>query len=143
MSDSTSIMNGLPLASLQTIDLQKLLDNDPDEGSKLLTAAKEEGFFYLDYRQVPGNAQFLDMLKDMYAFQERLFQLSDEDKHRYDVDKLGYMKLNGYVFNRLWRSPTNSDDQDRYKPMGRNVGGMPLNMVLKLGSSQLISNRRW
>lgn len=95
MTNSINILKSLPLASLQTIDLQKLLENDPDEGFKLLTAAKEEGFFYLDYHQVPGNAQFLDMLRDMYAFQERLFQLSEEDKRRYDVDKLGYMKLNG------------------------------------------------
>lgn len=84
------------ISPLKVIDLQKLLDQDVQESAKLLAAAKEEGFFHLDFRQVDGCADMLRTVEEMYKFQNELFDLPQEQKLKYDIDNLSQMKLNGY-----------------------------------------------
>ncbi|KAI9685954.1 MAG: hypothetical protein M1820_010709 [Bogoriella megaspora] len=91
---------------LKVVNLQALLDDDQQERDKLFAAVKDEGFFYLDFRHVEGSSIILELLEDMFRFQEELFSLPDDQKTKYDVDTLSYMKLNGY------------------KPKGRNKGGV-------------------
>ncbi|TGO10551.1 hypothetical protein BTUL_0132g00240 [Botrytis tulipae] len=90
--------------SLPTISLQGLFDQDPAEASKLLDASKQYGFFYLNFQTASNSETILDLINQIYRFEERLFSLPQEYLMIYDVDDLGYMKLNGY------------------KPKGRNVG---------------------
>ncbi|RAK81734.1 putative oxidoreductase, 2OG-Fe(II) oxygenase family, partial [Aspergillus fijiensis CBS 313.89] len=89
---------------LQTINLQALKRGCADEVSKLLGAAEQDGIFYLDLTdEVP-----LDRATDeINRLSRSLFGMSEKEKMRFDVDKLGPYKLNGY------------------KPVGRNVGGIP------------------
>ncbi|KFY31661.1 hypothetical protein V494_07928, partial [Pseudogymnoascus sp. VKM F-4513 (FW-928)] len=91
-------------SALVTINLQSLLDHSPTETYKLFTAAKDHGFFYLDFSTIADSARVRGLIDGIYAFQEQLFALGQEELLEYDVDKIGFMKLNGY------------------KPKGRNFG---------------------
>lgn len=83
------------IKGLPTIDLQALLVQEPAETAKLLDAAKQYGFFYLDFRMTPDSETFLSLVDQIYRFEEQLFSLPQEHLMKYDVDELGYMKLNG------------------------------------------------
>ncbi|KAF2203258.1 Clavaminate synthase-like protein [Delitschia confertaspora ATCC 74209] len=108
MSDSSvpAPLADFPTASLKVIDIQKLQDQVATEYEKLLSAAKEEGFFYLDFSNMPDWLHFSNVVGGVYDLEKELFDLSEEEKLSFDVDKHGPMKLNGY------------------KPIGRNVGGV-------------------
>ncbi|KAL9073553.1 MAG: hypothetical protein Q9157_004700 [Trypethelium eluteriae] len=101
-----SSLNSSSKVNLKIIGLQNLLKEDKHEYTKLLQAVKEEGFFYLDFRQIDHGAAMLNTIERMFKFQEDLFNLPQDQKMNYDVDSLSYMKLNGY------------------KPKGRNFGGL-------------------
>ncbi|KAE8868425.1 hypothetical protein PTNB29_02336 [Pyrenophora teres f. teres] len=100
---------GTPHTALATIDFQKLRSDDADEKQKLLQAATEAGFFYLNYENMPEFEDIAATVNGIYDLERELFDLSDEEKMTYDVDKQGNMKLSGY------------------KPIGRNIGGLPGN----------------
>jgi len=96
----------IPLAALTTIDFQKLRSNDAGEKTKLWKAATEAGFFYMNYENMPEFEDLTATVNGIYDLEREIFDLSDEEKIQYDVDKQGNMKLSGY------------------KPIGRNVGGL-------------------
>lgn len=81
-----------PVGQLQTINLQALKRGCADEVSKLLGAAEQDGIFYLDLTdEVP-----LDRATDeINRLSRSLFGMSEKEKMRFDVDKLGPYKLNG------------------------------------------------
>lgn len=85
-------------ASLHTINLKALMNNDRTESEKLFDAAKTCGFFYLDMRD-PAFKYILQMSDELYDLSKSLFALPEDEKAKYDVDKLGdwlgKMKLNG------------------------------------------------
>ncbi|KAF7875070.1 hypothetical protein EAF04_002242 [Stromatinia cepivora] len=93
-----------PAQSLPTINLQGLFDLDPAEATKLLDASKQYGFFYLDFQTISKIKTVLGLIDQIYRFEEQLFSLPQDYLMKYDVDEIGYMKLNGY------------------KPKGRNFG---------------------
>lgn len=97
---------GIPLAALTILDFQKLRSNDADEKLKLWEAATEAGFFYMNYENMPEFEDLAAIVNSIYDLEHGLFDLSDEEKMNYDVDKQGNMKLSGY------------------KPIGRNIGGL-------------------
>lgn len=97
---------GTPLAALTTLDFQKLRSNDADEKLKLWKAATEAGFFYMNYENMPEFEDIATTVNGIYNLEHDVFDLSDEEKMQYDVDKQGNMKLSGY------------------KPIGRNIGGL-------------------
>jgi isopenicillin N synthase-like dioxygenase len=101
----TLMLTGLPLATLATIDIQKLRSNDSAEKQKLLAAAKEDGFFYLSLEALPELDEVEGVVSGINDLERDLFGLSDEEKMEFDVDKQGVMKLNGYNKNFLIYSP--------------------------------------
>ncbi|KAI9739819.1 MAG: hypothetical protein M1834_006540 [Cirrosporium novae-zelandiae] len=98
-----SLPSDIPIAELQTIDFGRLHAGDKAEGARLLDACKSFGFFYL---ALPQDEKTQTMIQQMYSLIKGVHNLEDEEKMRYDVDKLSKMKLNGY------------------KPVGRNFGGL-------------------
>ncbi|KAJ5850561.1 hypothetical protein N7455_010417 [Penicillium solitum] len=71
---------------------------------KLLNACKTDGFFYLNIQSIDDN--LLQVVDAMFQLDRELYDVPDEEKMAYDVDKLSELKLNGY------------------KPVGRNFGGL-------------------
>ena len=112
----------LPLAELQSISLGRLSRGDNTEAERLFTACKTSGFFYLDF-SASGNEFFDEAFVDrMFRLDEALFALPSDELLSYDVDKLHRLKLNGCALR---------DDmllsvltRPRYKPRGRNFGGL-------------------
>lgn len=84
-----------PIANLQTIHYGRLSDGDKDEAAKLFKAANVDGFFYL-HLQGSAFAALTEDIEDVFALSKALFDLSEEEKLRYDIDMLGKLKLNGY-----------------------------------------------
>ncbi|KAI4157979.1 MAG: hypothetical protein LQ342_007839 [Letrouitia transgressa] len=93
----------LVVASLERIDCASLWNGGTDEGTKLLRACRNDGFFYLDIGSQGG---FLQATEEIYTLEHHLFDMPKELLREYDIDKLGNGKLNGY------------------KPLGRNRGGL-------------------
>lgn len=89
-SNSQDSAQGLP-----NTDLQGLFDRDPAEATKLLDASKQYGFFYLDFRTISKSKTVLSLINQIYRFEEELFSLPQDYLMKYDVDEIGYMKLNG------------------------------------------------
>lgn len=85
----------IPISPLKVINIQRLLDEDTEECARLLVAAKEEGFFYLDFRQLEDNAAVLRTVDAVHNLQNELFDLPEDEKFQFDVDNLSPMKLNG------------------------------------------------
>ena len=83
-----------PVAELHTIDAGRLHEGDTTEAAKLFKAAKEDGIFYLNLqdRHFVG---IIDTVDEVFALSNALFSLNEEEKIGFDIDKLGYLKLNG------------------------------------------------
>jgi isopenicillin N synthase-like dioxygenase len=81
-------------ANLRTIDLGRLQKGDEAEALKLFEACKDDGVFYLDFSSEEC-IKMMDQVKDLFTVSKRLFELSEEEKMRFDIDNLGRLKLNG------------------------------------------------
>lgn len=81
-----------PVAQLKTISLEALKGRSADEVSKLLTAAKEDGVFYLN---IADDVQLKSVTNDINRLSHSLFNMDATEKLKFDVDKLGPYKLNG------------------------------------------------
>ncbi|EOD50828.1 putative 2og-fe oxygenase protein [Neofusicoccum parvum UCRNP2] len=97
-----------PLANIKEISLELLNNGDEAEAAKLFHACKEDGVFYLNLRNFDGtDSHLLRTSSDIYQLSKELFDLTEDEKMKYDIDLFGGdMKLNGY------------------KPIGRNLGGI-------------------
>lgn len=88
-----------PTANLQTVDLERLIEQSEDEVNKLLRASVLDGFFYLDLRSISAKNGILEHVNDIFTLEEELFGLDNSEKLKYDVDKtggkFGKMKLSG------------------------------------------------
>ncbi|KAK0513435.1 hypothetical protein JMJ35_004421 [Cladonia borealis] len=74
----------IPTAPLHRISLSKLLSHDPRESSRLFTACKDLGFFYLDLRSTtPGDSLLADAAA-LFDVGEDFFNLPLEEKMKYD-----------------------------------------------------------
>jgi len=76
--------------SLRTISASKILNSNPSVQDELLSAAQEQGFFYLDYR-----GTILDEVIELYGVAQDFFDLSLSEKLEYDVETQGLEKYNG------------------------------------------------
>ncbi|KAL4733146.1 hypothetical protein BDV11DRAFT_214313 [Aspergillus similis] len=94
----------VPVAHLRTVQLSDLLQGDDAEAQKLFEACKMDGFFYLNIKNIDEHV--LEVIDGMFELDKELYDLPDEEKMLYDVDKISDFKLNGY------------------KPVGRNFGGL-------------------
>lgn len=92
VSDTPKILS----APLRAINLGNLLDGVDEEVEQLVLAAREDGIFYLDFA---GHASslFPGLVDEIHSLSRSLFDLGLEEKLRYDVDKIGMFKLNGYA----------------------------------------------
>lgn len=88
-----------PIAQPLTIHLGRLHEGNAEEATKLFKAACENGFFYLDFK-APLFVKILDAADDVFSLAKDIFDLTEEEKLRYDIDKLGKLKLNGYVISK-------------------------------------------
>ena len=79
-------------AGLHIISASDLLKDDPYVKECLLAACQENGFFYLDYRSTA-----LENLTELYGVAKDFFELSLEEKLKYDVEGQGPEKYDGYV----------------------------------------------
>lgn len=85
----------IPTAPLTRISLLKLLQINPREQAKLLTASQELGFFYLDLRaatspssDISGSALERD-IDALFTLGENLFSLPTSEKQKYDFAAQG------------------------------------------------------
>lgn len=85
----------LPIAQLEVINFNRLQAGDEVESAKLFKACTGQGFFYLDLQDV--DPVVLQAIEQVYQLDEDLYNLPDEEKLRFDVDKLSPLKLNGSV----------------------------------------------
>ena len=83
-----------PVAHLHTINIGSLYEGDKEEAAKLFQAARENGVFYLNL-QDPRFVRIVNTVDDIFALSKDLFTLSEEEKMKFDVDKLGRLKLDG------------------------------------------------
>ena len=77
---------------LVTINCAKL-QHCEEERSRLFKACRDDGLFYLDMREVMKDID--TTVADIYSLQRKIFDLSEEEKMKYDVDVLSPRKLNG------------------------------------------------
>ena len=83
-----------PVAQLSTIKLAGLQQDDGEEAEKLFRSAREDGFFYLNFQDSAFEGM-INLVEDVFTISKSLFNLDNEEKMQYDVDKLGKLKLNG------------------------------------------------
>lgn len=76
-------------APLLRISLEKLLSNDKDELNRLCNACEEIGFFYMDLRGTHNGNNILGSADRLFAIEQELFDLSLEEKQKYDFSKEG------------------------------------------------------
>lgn len=93
----------VPTVPLLRISLQKLIDNDTAELSRLWEACTELGFFYLDMRDAQSQDSSLrgdDFLADcdrLFEVAKEFYQLPVEEKVKYDFKAKGsYFGYKGY-----------------------------------------------
>ncbi|GAT24535.1 1-aminocyclopropane-1-carboxylate oxidase [Aspergillus luchuensis] len=93
---------GLNLAQLEVIDYDKLVNGpDADEAGRLFEACKHYGFFYLKLDHSEKGQQLLDLVKETFTLQKKVFDLPVEEKRPYDTGQfLGYTAPGGTVIDR-------------------------------------------
>lgn len=84
---------GLKVARIRTINLSRLQTGDRKENESLFLAAKNDGFFYLDFRD--HDPKIRDVIDSIYALAKEFYDLPLEERLPYDVDKLSKIKING------------------------------------------------
>lgn len=85
------VPSDLPIAQLPTVSLNRLENGSLEEDENLIQACRTHGFFYLDL----NGSNVSSLLDKMYELTRELYDLPEEEKRKYDVDKLSDMKLNG------------------------------------------------
>lgn len=91
---TTDVPENLPAAQLRTISSHKLQDGSMSETSKLLDAAINDGFFYLDLTD-PSEEGFLNHVDEMFTLSKAIFDHEESIKLDYDVDLLSPLKVDG------------------------------------------------
>lgn len=89
---ATEVPAGERIASLKTIDLEKLLAHDGDAARDLVEAAGSPGFFLVDLRG-PSSRDFLADIEDVFRISHEYFDQPQDVKNQDDrgsVDR-GYV----------------------------------------------------
>ncbi|KAK3362288.1 hypothetical protein B0T25DRAFT_575061 [Lasiosphaeria hispida] len=84
----------VPVWSMQTIDYSLLLSQDPAEVDRVLKACLEEGYFYLDLRNIDGGRMLSDQ-QETLKLMNRFFEAPIEAKNEFGLisSHLGYEPL--------------------------------------------------
>lgn len=78
------------LADLAKISANDLLNGTVDD-ARLFQACKDNGFFYLDYRDSPAAKA-----RDLFSVTEAIMSLPDGEKIKYDNMSRGPERMDGY-----------------------------------------------
>jgi isopenicillin N synthase-like dioxygenase len=85
-----------PTVELQTISLQKLLDHDPTEETRVFDACKGRGFFYLELAGPEEGETILNGSEEIARVGERFMALPTDEKMKFTPNKkelFGYKML--------------------------------------------------
>ncbi|KID87374.1 Oxoglutarate/iron-dependent oxygenase [Metarhizium guizhouense ARSEF 977] len=82
-------------ADLKSISLAGLLAGNDDVVNDLVSACKENGFFYLDFRH-ESTRDILKLVDDLAAIGKSVFKLPLEEKEQYSTEKYLPSRLFGY-----------------------------------------------
>jgi isopenicillin N synthase-like dioxygenase len=77
----------VPTAPLLRLSSAKLLAGDPAEYQRLFQASLDIGFFYLDLSDTKQGSSLLSDADNLFQVGERLFELTLEEKRKYDFSK--------------------------------------------------------
>lgn len=77
----------VPTAPLLRLSLEKLLAHDKTEFRRFCDACEDIGFFYLDLRVTQVGDSIRRVSDSLFAVGEDLFNLSLEEKQKYDMSK--------------------------------------------------------
>jgi isopenicillin N synthase-like dioxygenase len=72
---------------LPTVSLAKLVKGDTSTANDLVTACRDVGFFYLDFRD-PLTSKILEDVDKLVTITENTFQLPLDEKQYYNTEKL-------------------------------------------------------
>ena len=72
---------------LPTVSLAKLVKGDTDAVNGLVTACRDVGFFYLDFRD-SSTSKVLEDVEKLVGIADNTFQLPLEEKQHYNTEKL-------------------------------------------------------
>lgn len=81
-------------ADLKSISLAGLLEGNVDTVRDLVSSCKENGFFYLDFRD-PSTCEILKVVDDLSAVGKSVFKLPLEEKEEYSTEKHLPSRLQG------------------------------------------------
>lgn len=73
---------GYEIAAIEKIDLNGLLNKEPDTVNRFLGALQTTGIFYLDFRNAPYAPKVLGHLKELYSSADDYFEQPAEVKER-------------------------------------------------------------
>ncbi|CAG8903463.1 unnamed protein product [Penicillium egyptiacum] len=93
-------------ADLKSISLFGLLEGNLEAANDLVSACKEKGFFYLDFRDA-STCKMLTQVDDLITVGREVFKLSLEEKEQYSTEKHLPSRLQGCIHNNgLWGDDT-------------------------------------
>ena len=81
--------DGLPTVELQTISLNKLLQGNPEEQSRVFEQCKGRGFFYLDLTDSDTGRSITAGAEQIARVGEETFDLSLDEKQKYNMGGKG------------------------------------------------------
>lgn len=91
-------------ADLKSISLADLLAGKADAVNDLVSACKQVGFFYLDFRH-ESTSNILRHADELAVIGKSVFKLPLEDKEQYSTEKYLPSRLFGYaIFYLVWFS---------------------------------------
>lgn len=73
----------VPIAELDTISLQTLLESDPAESLKLYEACRASGFFLLNLQGSEEGSELLDGISSLFGLGEKLYDMPLDEKMQY------------------------------------------------------------
>jgi len=82
-------------AQIETISYVELRNGSEVQAEKLFQVCKDHGIFYLDLTGLQTTEGLETTVTEMYSLVGKLFDLPEEEKMRFDIDKNGTMKVCG------------------------------------------------
>ena len=95
MQQADDMSDELLVAQLETISYEALRDGSEVEATKLFNACCHDGLFYLE--MAGTEPDILKAVDDIYALEQGVFDLPEEELMQYDIDVLSPRKLNGFA----------------------------------------------
>lgn len=120
----------VPTAPLFRLSLEKLLlQKDKGEIQRFCKACEDIGFFYLDLRESEQGNSILGDADKLFTVGESLFELSLEEKQKYDFSKqnsyFGYKAQGAVVVDRQGNLDRNEFYNVRYSDDPSNLPAIP------------------